>query len=123
MGYETKLIIGKLTDMKGVKNKDCFYVIPIAEIDLCKSVFYGTYIDKEINTIKVYIYGSDGNTEISKDKYGSQLVANNPKQVLKLMQDANKESKYRRYSAAIPMLKSLIKDFKKENLTCILYGY
>lgn len=123
MGYETKLIIGNLTDMKGMENKECFWVKTIAEIDLCKSVFFDTYIDKELNTTKVYIYGSDGDTEISKDRYGSHLLAIGPKYVLKMMQDAHKESKYRRYAAAIPLLKSLITSFKKENLTCILYGY
>lgn len=123
MGYETELIIGKLTDRKGSKNKDCNYVIPIAQIDLCKSVFYDTCLDKETDTNKVYIYESDGDTEMSKDKYGAQLFAIDPNRVLKMMQDEQIKGKYRRYSAAIPLLKSLIKDFKKENLTCILYGH
>ncbi len=123
MGYETKLIIGRLTDMKGFKNKDCDFVITIAEIDLCKCCFYDTYIDKDSDTHKVYFYGTDGDTEIVKDRYDSQLFAIDPKKVLDMMEAANKTDKYRRYQAAIPMLKSLIKTFKNENLTCILYGH
>jgi len=122
MGYETKLIIGILTDMKGFENKDCDYVSIIAEIDLCKTgIIPDTYLVKERDTRKVYIYGTDGNTEISKDRYGSQLFAVSPSEVLKLMVKTNKTEKYRRYNAAIPLLKSLIKDFK--GLTCILYGH
>lgn len=121
MGYETKLIIGQLTDMEGHKNKDCKYVSVIAEINLCKSVFSDTWIDKEKDTEKVYFY--EGENEIVTDKYGSQLFAVNPKEVLKMMVEANKVEKYRRYSAAIPMLSSLIKSFKNQKLTCILYGY
>jgi hypothetical protein len=121
MGYETRLIIGSLTTMKGHENKDCDYVIPIAEIDLCKSCFYDTYLDQEKDTHKVYFY--EGDNEIITDKYGKQLFAIPPAKVLKKMQQENKKEYYRRYAAAIPMLKSLMKDFKSENLTCILYGH
>lgn len=123
MGYETKLIIGKLTDLKGYENKDCDYVSIIAEIDLCKSCFYDTWLNKETDTHKVFIYGTDGDTEISKDRYGNQLFSIDPSKVLDMMEAANKKEKYRRYMAAIPLLKSLIKTFKGENLTCILYGH
>lgn len=123
MGYETKLIIGRKTNMEGYQNKDANFVIEIASIDLCKSDFYDTQLNKEEDTELVYIYGSDGNTEIVEDRYGKRLYAIEPKKVLKFMQNANKTAKYRRYNAAIPLLKSLIKDFKDEELTCILYGH
>jgi len=123
MGYETKLIIGTKTDMEGLQSEGANWVMEIASIDLCKSCFYDTFIDREVDTEAVYIYGSDGNTQISKDCYGSTLFAVAPEKVLKMMQDANKIEKYRRYNAAIPLLKSLIKDFKGQNLTCILYGH
>lgn len=122
MGYETKLIIGTKTDMKGYENKDANFVIEIASIDLCKSDFYDTQLNKEEDTELVYIYGSNGNTEITMDCYGSRLYAINPKKVLKFMQNANNTAKYRRYNAAIALLKSLIKDFE-DDLTCILYGH
>jgi hypothetical protein len=123
MGYETKLIIGIKTNMNFIENKDAAYVIEIASIDLCKSDFPDTQLNKEEDTELVYIYGSNGNTEIIEDRYGSRLYAIEPKKVLKFMQNANKRAKYRRYNAAIVLLKSLIKDFENENLTCILYGH
>lgn len=123
MGYETKLIIGTKTNMYGYENKDCLFVIQVASIDLCKSCFYDTFIDKEKDTEKVFIYATDGDTEITKDEYGSQLVSIEPNKVLEMMVEANKVKEYRRYNAAIPLLKSLIKDFKHDNLTCILYGH
>lgn len=52
-----------------------------------------------------------------------RLYAIEPNKVLKFMQNANKTAKHRRYNAAIALLKSLIKDFKDEHLTCILYGH
>lgn len=123
MGYETKLFIGRKTDMKGFKNKDANFVIEVASIDLSKSHFPDTQLNKEEDTELVFIYGSDGNTEIVEDRYGSRLYAVNPKKVLNFMQEHNKKERYRRYTAAIALLKSLIKDFRYEELTCILYGH
>jgi hypothetical protein len=123
MGYETKVIIGTKNSNNIFKENGCNWLNVIAEIDLCKSVFYDTYIDKEKDTEKMFIYGSDGNTKITKDSYNSPLFAIEPKKVLEMMLAANKIAKYRRYNAAIAMLKSLIKDFKGEDLTCILYGH
>ena len=123
MGYETKLIIGIKTDMKGFINKDANFVIEVASIDLSKSHFPDTQLNKEEDTELVYIYGSDGNTEIVEDRYGSRLYAIEPNKVLKFMQEHNKKEKYRRYTAAIALLKSLIKDFREGELTCILYGH
>ena len=123
MGYETKLIIGKNCGKLSLEDTDASYVNVIATIDLCKCVFFDTWIDKDVDTEKVYFYGSDGNTVISKDQYDCPLFAIDPTNVLNMMKDANGEEKYRRYSAAIPMLESLIKTFEGENLTCILYGH
>lgn len=121
MGYETKLIIGTLTNMKSFTYTDCNWVNKIAEINLCKCCFHGTQIEPNVESTKVYFF--HGNEEIIEDSYGCQLYAINPKDVLAIMVKANKEENYRRYNAAIALLKSLIKDFKNENLTCILYGY
>lgn len=122
MGYETKLIIGKNTNAP-LEDIDASYVSVIATIDLCKSVFYDTWIDKDDVTKKVFFYGSDGNTVIKQDSYGNPLYAIDPIKVLNMMIDANREEEYRRYQAAIPMLESLIKTFEGENLICILYGH
>lgn len=123
MGYEIKLIIGTKNSNNIFKENGCNWLNVIAEIYLCNSIFYSTYIDKENDTEKMFIYGSDGNTKITHDLYNCPLLAIEPKKVLEMMQHANKVAKYKRYNAAIPMLKSLINDFKGQNLTCILYGY
>lgn len=123
MGYETKLIIGRKTNLEGFKNKDAKFVIEVASINLCKSDFPDTQLNKEEDTELVYIYSSDGDTKIIEDRYGRRLYAIEPNKVLKFMQNANKTAKHRRYNAAIALLKSLIKDFKDEHLTCILYGH
>lgn len=119
MGYEIKLIIGR-KGFAGHENKDCTGIIEIASIDLCKCVFAGTRVNKQ-QIHKAFIY--KGDDEVLTDLYGDQLYHNSPKEVLKLMVKAQKYEKYRRYSAAIPMLKSLIRDFEGQDLTCILYGH
>jgi hypothetical protein len=128
MGYETRLYIGEVHNsfIKGSQKntEDCDYFGIIAMIDLCKTgIFTPNNGEPEKNTRKVYIYGTDGDTQITKDCYGDQLFAIEPKDVLQKMIEANKQEKYRRYEAAIPLLKALIKSFPKGTLKCILYGY
>ena len=118
MGYETKLIIG-IKGYRGYTNKDAIGIIEIASIDLCKCCFGGTKVDESV-TYKAYMY--KGDDEVVTDLYGDILYHNDPIKVLNAMVKANKKEKYRRYSAAIPMLKSLIKDFG-DCLTCVLYGH
>lgn len=122
MGYETKLIIGTLTNSKGFKNKKCDWLNEIASIYLSKCCFYDTYINKDTDTHKVFIYASDGDKEIATDKYGNQLFAIDPTQVLNMMIEDNAKQQYRRYNAAIPLLQSLIYSFN-DDLKCILFGY
>lgn len=121
MGYETRLIVGFLATGKMLEGDHGRYVVTIATIDLCKSVFRATYIDESDKTIPVNA-SIDGNSNCWKDLYGKELYAVDPKKVLNKMKEANKSERYRRYRAAIPMLESLIEDFKGQELTCILYG-
>lgn len=122
MGYDTRLIIGYLSSGKIMESDHGRYVIKIAEIDLCKSTFSYTYIDEadKQNPVNTSL---DGNENCWKDLYGSELYGIDPKKVLAEMEKAEKIESYRRYRAAIPMLKSLIKDFEGQELTCILYGH
>ena len=119
MGYETKLIIGVSYNHL---EKDR-YLSVVATIDLCKSDFKDTFMDKETDTKTIFFYGTDGNTQIREDMYGSKLFEISPEKVLKFMKDHNKIHTYRRYNAAIPLLSNLIKGFKGENLKCILFGH
>lgn len=125
MGYETKLLIGQIS--QSVKTGDRCYFSQIASIDLCKTdIFKDTRIELEKpleDFTHVYIYDSSGNKEITEDFYGSPLVANDPKKVLELMKKSHKKEYYRRYAAAIPLLQSIIDDFTELELACVLYGH
>lgn len=122
MGYETRLYIGETYAM--TDGEDVNYLSQIAMINLCKSDFYDTWIDEsdKEDSNKVYFY-PDGNTKTTQDCYGSILYAIDPAKVLKFMVKHNKGKDYRRYNAAIPLLRNLIKDFNDERLKCILFGH
>lgn len=122
MGYETTLIVGFMSSGKILEGDHGRYVITIASIDLCKSVFNCTFIDEadKNNPVNASI---DGNSNTWKDLYGKELYGIDPKKVIDKMKKANQRESYRRYRAAIPMLESLIEDFKGQELTCILYGH
>ena len=122
MGYETRLIVGFMSSGKILDGDHGRYVIKIADIDLCKACFSYTFIDEadKENPVNTSI---DGNENCWKDLYGAELYGVDPKKVLAKMKQANKHEGYRRYRAAIPMLESLIEDFKNQELTCILYGH
>lgn len=125
MGYETKLIIGKTyPNLMIESDKGKLYVAIIATIDLSCSCFTDTVIDEGDNK-EAFIYSTSITVEekIEVDCYGKTLYAIDPIKVLNVMKKAHKKEYYRRYAAAIPMLESLIKDFKTENLKCILYGH
>lgn len=121
MGYETRLIVGFMSNDNILPQGHGRYVVTIASIDLCKSVFKNTYIDEcdKQNPVNANI---DGVSDCWQDLYGQELYGVDPQKVLAKMEAANKIDGYRRYRAAIPMLKSLIEDFKGQDLTCILYG-
>jgi len=118
MGYETRLIIGRKFEEE--IEYGMTYFSKIAEIDLCKSNFFDTFLDKDRYTERLYFY--DGYDKIETDMYGKPLFSVPPAEILEFMKKHNRE-RYRRYNAAIPLLKSLIKDFQDENLTCILFGH
>ena len=129
MGYEIKLYLGEVTDLNG-KNK---YFSVTGMIDLRKPGY-----DSKIHTLQnsidkskiiegVYFYGTDGDTQITEDKCGSQLVAIPAKDVLKAVEedwentkrDWNSNIGYRRFYMAIYLLYSFVKSFK--NPYVILY--
>jgi len=121
MGYETKLYICYRTDYRGGKNRDCTSLIEIARIDLCKSAFQDTILDRELDTEKVCLLQNDD--DIEKDNYGKQLFAVDPIRVLEFLKKHNKLNAYRRYNAAIPMLENIVIDFREEKICCVLFGH
>ena len=127
MGYETKLIIGKVyPSMVLESDNGKLFVSEVASIDLSGSCFTDTVIDKE-DTQQAFIYSTSRTTEekIEVDCYGKLLYAIKPQKVLDMIKKEHKKEYYRRYAAAIPMLESLIADFDDEiePLMCVLYGH
>lgn len=120
MGYETRLIIGTKHDNKEKKG---IYVIIVAEVDLCKSCFHDTYLEKDDTLHPAYFTDFSGK-EITKDLYNAPLYCVDPSKVLAKIKLNNKETPtYRRYDAAIAVLEALIPAFHTEQLTCLLYGH
>lgn len=74
MGYEVTLYVGHLTDQYGFTDKGKsanFWFQTIAVIEMCKVSFN---VDRT-NGTPVFIFGSDGNTIIEKDRYDEILMA------------------------------------------------
>ncbi len=127
MGYEVKLYLGELSGSRDADGSS--YLSTVASIDLSKP--YGnlaafTETNKEGD--RAYLYGSDGNTRMTEDCYGKQLIAVPAPKVLKIMKDEAKKNRtdydgngYRRYNLAIPLLEQFIKEFERPSV--ILYGH
>lgn len=121
MGYETTLIIGIAHQPCIKSDRGKWHVSEIASIDLCKSCFHSTRINKELDTLKAYFYGTNGK-KVQKDLYGEELFLIDPKEALQMIKEANKIN-YRRYNAAIPMMEVIINSFPELIIKCILYGH
>ncbi len=110
MGYEVKLYLGEARSFSDESTK---WFQTVATVDLAKP--YGDLAafaeTKTKEGEKVYIYASDGNTQMTEDCYGMELIAVPAEQVLKLMQREAKRNRgdydgkgYRRYNMAFPLL-------------------
>jgi hypothetical protein len=119
MGYETKLIIGEVSNFVLPRDPGK-YIKVIATIDLCVACFGGTQIDQQDNQ-KVFFYEKE--RKVRKDEHDDQLYAVDPKKVLKILTAENRIIKYRRYTAAIQLLKNIIRDFPGEHIQCVLFGH
>lgn len=95
-------------------------------IDICKPGYDSNIFNLQSVDGKqpVFFYGTDGNTPITKDSYGTRLVAYKPADVLKALKKDAKADDYRRFLIAVDFLASLIKNFGgDECLAIVLYGY
>lgn len=126
MGYEIKMMVGKRTSIV-FKNKVYFMVY--ADVDLCK-LGYDTplseFISQKFMEAKnrketVYIYGLDGNKEVTKDKYGEKLAIADIQKVYKVMSKEKEAKIYRRLKWALHLLKAMKDD--SEGLEVLFFGY
>jgi len=136
MGYETRLHIGMINDY-GSGDK-CGWN-EIATIDLCKVAYHemGNLIQRvrdlsnpqkvDENYIggfkftEIYVRGRE--EAVCDDSYGDALVAVPAEAVLYAMRHDNSKEPYRRYPPAIALLQSIVDNFGKDEIYCILYGY
>lgn len=128
MGYEQRIYVGEpcpfpVPSIDG--NKTWFQVFGM--IDLCK--VGACLVPEEVTKAgkPVFIFGSDGNTKIHIDCYGSELVAVPIAEVIATLKLINKREKYSRIKWAYDMLVSMSKIRKGyHGMTathCVIFGH
>lgn len=129
MGYEINVIIGQCIP---AENEDLQWLNIIAQYDLCKvdlgdlqssikckgAMFLSRADIIERN--RIYFY--EGDTKITEDKYGEELIAFDPNLLLEVLIEKRKADGYRRYSPLIALLESMLKEFT-DGFHVVLYGH
>ena len=120
MGYEVKLYaVERINEGMGG------YASVVAEIDLCKigdGNLYALMLKRRPDETLAYIYGTDGNTKIVKDRYDELLPVMGVDEVIKAIQADNKKENYRRFAIALAFLKEFKKHFG-EDARILAYGH
>ena len=128
MGFEQRIYVGEPSpylcpSIDG--NKTWFQVFGM--IDLCK--VGGCLVTDEVLKAgkPVFMFGSDGDTKIDKDCYGSELVAIPIGPVIEAIKEINAREKYSRTKWAYDMLVSMSKKRKGfHGMTathCVVFGH
>jgi hypothetical protein len=125
MGYEQRIYVGQpspypVPSIDG--NKTYFQVFGM--IDVCK--VGGSHSDTAF-AMPVFIFGTDGDTKIEKDHYGTELVAIPINQVIASLKAINANEKYTRTKWAYDMLVSMSKVRKGYHgmvaTHCVIFGH
>jgi hypothetical protein len=128
MGFEQRIYVGEPSHYPTPSidgNKTWFQVFGM--IDLCK--VGGCLVSDEVAKAgkPVFIFGSDGNTKIDKDCYGTELTAVPIAEVIATLKAINANEKYTRTRWAYDMLVSMSK--KRKNYFgmvathCVIFGH
>lgn len=125
MGYEVRMYVGRVSQNL-TRDEQRRWFNTWAMIDVCNpgydSETYKLSADRDIGD-PIYIYGTDGNTEIVEDCYGKQLKAIPLDEVLAALEADNGSTRYRRFAIAVDLLRSLKQHAGDESLSAFLYGY
>jgi len=126
MGYESQLIVGNATqqEYQGVR-----YFMIYGTIDMCKlgqhtALYELDWCNKKDSEEPVwgfYAAAGDGNTEITKDKYGDTPKPIPIALVIEALEKDAKVSDYRRLKWAIALLKSIQET--TNDATVLLWGH
>lgn len=121
MGYETKLIVGEVSEYE----KGCKWISISGILDLCKcgdSELHKLDWQNKTGKAKVYWYGLDGNTRFIKDSYDDMPNPLPINDVIEALVKDSKKDSYRRFKWALGMLKA-IKDNSGEGQSVLLIGH
>lgn len=128
MGYEVKIIVGRLGEK--LANERSVYLSELARMDLCKpgydSAIYalcGRDASKPDQGEPAYIYNDTGNTKIIKDRYGDKLRALPIDDVIAALESDSKHDSYERFKIALDMLRAWRAYYISRQLHVILYGH
>ena len=118
MGYESKLyVVNKRGSLNG-ESKQWGEIIAV--FNMCK---FGAFNDIFTKETDCFIYADDGNTEITKDKYGDSLKEASIEKVIEYLENYKESQEH--YRRVEPLLK-LLKGFdltEWEDLIILHYGY
>lgn len=122
MGYEVRIYVGELTKQSHGDSGRWLQVWSM--LDLCKPGYQSATYRLSIQDIgePVYIFASDGNTEITKDCYAKRLKAIPLDDVLRAIEEDCANDLYRRFKVAADLLRS-IKQHGPEGMSAFLYGH
>lgn len=125
MGYEVKVYVGRVS-VSTTRDEQRRWFNTWAMIDICKpgydSEIYKLSADHDIGE-PIYIYGSDGDTEIVEDCYGKRLRAFPLDVALTALETDNGSTRYRRFQIAVDLLRSVKANAGDEQLSVFLFGY
>lgn len=122
MGYESRLYVVEKSTLKcEVDGEEMRWGEVVAMFDLC--VVYGW--SGEMGRFKdtdAYIYGSDGNTRITRDGYGERLKEVPLGDAVKILRREAEKDPYRRFKPCIALLEAFNEDEWRE-LVVLHYGH
>jgi hypothetical protein len=127
MGFEQRIYVGEPSPYSVPSDGGKTWFQVMGMIDLCK--VGGMLVSDEITNagIPIFIFGSDGDTKIEKDCYGTTLVAVPIAEVIATLKEYNAKENYTRTRWAYDMLVSMSKKRKGfHGMTathCVIFGH
>lgn len=119
MGYESRIyVVNKSKYPIVIDGRK--YAETIASFDACVYPNLSSAFEKKTDC---YIIADDGNTIVSKDKYGDELTEAPLSDVIRFLEDeVQRGETYRRIKPLLGLLKGF--DMEQwDNLVCLHYGY
>ena len=129
MGYEVRVIIGKIHRSEG--DSTFGYFSKIAEYDLSVMELEASKLgrlrgvnlfERQQGEPPIRVFWYEGEVRVEEDLYGDPLLAIDPKILLKELIERAKVDSYRRIYPLISLLNSMLR-FWGEDFHIVLYGH